>query len=162
MLECKAADWVAISDIGALGHYAVQYAKAMGFHVIAVDIDDAELAVATRLGADMVINARVQDPSAELQRAIRGAHGVLMTAVARTAFAQALGVLHRRGTMSLVGLPPGDFALPTSCLMPRLSAARSLALAWTSRKRSPSPARARFAASTARTGSTTSTPFSRA
>ena len=112
VLECKPGDWVAISGVGGLGHYAVQYAKAMGFHVIAVDIDDAKLALARRVGADMVINARTSDPAAEVQRALRGAHGVLVTAVSRTAFSQALGMLHKRGTMSLVGLPPGDFALP--------------------------------------------------
>lgn len=112
VLDCKPGDWVAISGIGGLGHFAVQYAKAMGFHVIAVDIDDAKLALATRLGADMVINAGTQDPAAEVQRALRGAHGVLVTAVSRSAFSQALGMLHKRGTMSLVGLPPGDFALP--------------------------------------------------
>ena len=112
VLDCKPGDWVAISGIGGLGHFAVQYAKAMGFHVIAVDIDDAKLALATRLGADMVINAGTQDPAAEVQRALRGAHGVLVTAVSRSAFLQALGMLHKRGTMSLVGLPPGDFALP--------------------------------------------------
>jgi propanol-preferring alcohol dehydrogenase len=32
--------------------------------------------------------------------------------VSRSAFSQALGMLHKRGTMALVGLPPGDFALP--------------------------------------------------
>jgi propanol-preferring alcohol dehydrogenase len=112
VLECKPGDWVAISGVGGLGHYAVQYAKAMGFHVIAVDIDDAKLALARRVGADMVINARTSDPAAEVQRALRGAHGMLVTAVSRTAFSQALGMLHKRGTMSLVGLPPGDFALP--------------------------------------------------
>jgi len=111
-LDCKPGDWVAISGIGGLGHCAVQYAKAMGFHVIGVDIDDAKLALATRLGADMVVNARTQDPVKEVQRAIRGAHGVLVTAVSRSAFSQALGMLHKRGTMALVGLPPGDFALP--------------------------------------------------
>jgi propanol-preferring alcohol dehydrogenase len=112
VLDCKPGDWVAISGIGGLGHCAVQYAKAMGFHVIAVDIDDAKLALASSLGADMVVNAKTQDPVLEVQRAIRGAHGVLVTAVSRSAFAQALGMLHKRGTMSLVGLPPGDFALP--------------------------------------------------
>lgn len=112
VLDCKPGDWVAISGIGGLGHLAVQYARAMGFHVIAVDIDDAKLALATRLGADMVINAARQDPVQEVQRSLRGAHGVLVTAVSRPAFAQALGMLHKRGTMSLVGLPPGDFALP--------------------------------------------------
>ena len=112
VLDCKPGDWVAISGVGGLGHYAVQYAKAMGFHVIAVDIDDAKLALATRVGADMVINASTTDPAAEVQRTLRSAHGVLVTAVSRTAFSQALGMLHKRGTMSLVGLPPGDFALP--------------------------------------------------
>jgi alcohol dehydrogenase, propanol-preferring len=112
VLECKPGDWVAISGIGGLGHCAVQYAKAMGFHVIAVDVDEAKLALARRLGADMVVNALTQDPVKEVQQAIRGAHGVLVTAVSRSAFAQALGMLHKRGTMSLVGLPPGDFALP--------------------------------------------------
>ncbi len=112
MLDCKAGDWVAISGIGGLGHYAVQYAKAMGFHVIAVDVDDAKLALATRLGADMVVNAAKHDPVKLVHLDARGAHGVLVTAVSRTAFSQALGMLRKRGTMSLVGLPPGDFALP--------------------------------------------------
>lgn len=112
VLECKPGDWVAISGIGGLGHLAVQYAKAMGFHVIAVDIDDAKLKLAKSLGADMVVNAATQDPVQEVQKAIRGAHGVLVTAVSRSAFSQGLGMLHKRGTMSLVGLPPGDFALP--------------------------------------------------
>jgi propanol-preferring alcohol dehydrogenase len=112
VLDCKPGDWVAISGIGGLGHCAVQYAKAMGFHVIAVDIDEAKLALAIRLGADMAVNASTHDPAQEIQRAIRGAHGVLVTAVSRSAFSQALGMLHKRGTMSLVGLPPGDFALP--------------------------------------------------
>jgi propanol-preferring alcohol dehydrogenase len=112
VLECKPGDWVAISGIGGLGHLAVQYAKAMGFHVIAVDVDDSKLRLARELGADMTINAAKQDPAQETQRAIRGAHGVLVTAVSRSAFGQALGMLHKRGTMSLVGLPPGDFALP--------------------------------------------------
>lgn len=111
-LDCKPGDWVAISGVGGLGHLAVQYAKAMGFHVIAVDVDDAKLALAQRLGAEMTVNARTADPVQEVQRSLRGAHGVLVTAVSREAFSQALGMLHKRGTMSLVGLPPGDFALP--------------------------------------------------
>ena len=112
MLDCKPGDWVAISGVGGLGHMAVQYAKAMGFHVAAVDIDDAKLELAKKVGAEMVVNAAKADPAAELQRALRGAHGVLVTAVSRTAFSQALGMLHKRGTMSLVGLPPGEFGLP--------------------------------------------------
>ena len=110
--DTKPGDWVVISGIGGLGHMAVQYAKAMGLHVVAVDIADSKLALAKRLGADLTINAKATDPVAAVQKAIRGAHGVLVTAVSRTAFAQGVGMLHKRGTMSLVGLPPGDFDLP--------------------------------------------------
>ncbi len=112
VLECKPGDWVAISGIGGLGHMAVQYAKAMGFHVIAVDVADEKLALAKTLGADVTLNAAQVDPVAEIQKQIKGAHGILVTAVSRSAFGQALGMLHKRGTMSLVGLPPGDFGLP--------------------------------------------------
>ena len=112
VLDCKPGDWVAVSGIGGLGHVAVQYAKAMGLHVAAVDVDDTKLALAKRLGADQAVNAAKQDPVKELQSGAGGAHGVLVTAVSRPAFAQALGMLRKRGTMSMVGLPPGDFALP--------------------------------------------------
>lgn len=55
--------WVAISGIDGLDHLAVQYGKAIGFHVIAVGVDDAKLTLATRLGADAtdlrpVLNAK--------------------------------------------------------------------------------------------------------
>lgn len=112
VLDCKPGDWVAISGIGGLGHMAVQYAKAMGFHVIAVDVAEDKLKLARELGAELCLNAATQDPVAEVQKHLRGAHGVLVTAVSRGAFAQGLGMLHKRGTMSLVGLPPGSFELP--------------------------------------------------
>lgn len=112
VFDCKPGDWVAISGIGGLGHMAVQYAKAMGFHVIAVDIADDKLALARSLGADMTVNASNEDAVKAVHSAVRGAHGVLVTAASRAAFAQGVGMLHKRGTMSLVGLPPGSFDLP--------------------------------------------------
>jgi alcohol dehydrogenase, propanol-preferring len=112
VLECKPGDWVVISGIGGLGHFAVQYAVAMGFHVIAVDIADEKLALAKKLGAEIVINALKTDPVSEVQKLVKGAHGALITAVSKAAFSQGVGMLHKRGTMSLVGLPPGDFGLP--------------------------------------------------
>jgi alcohol dehydrogenase, propanol-preferring len=109
--DTRPGDWVVVSGIGGLGHMAVQYATAMGLNVAAVDVDDAKLALASRLGATLTVNARDTDPAAFLRREIGGAHGVLVTAVSRAAFAQATGMLRRGGTMSLVGLPPGDFPL---------------------------------------------------
>ncbi len=112
MTETKPGDWVAISGIGGLGHMAVQYARAMGLHVAAVDIDPAKLRLAEDLGAEITINAMNTDPGTFLRKEIGGAQGVLVTAVSRSAFAQALKMARRGGTIVLNGLPPGDFPLP--------------------------------------------------
>jgi propanol-preferring alcohol dehydrogenase len=109
--DTRPGDWVVISGIGGLGHMAVQYARAMGLNVIAVDVDDSKLELATRLGAALVVNARKADPMAFVKKEVGGAQGVLVTAVSPKAFEQAMGMVGRGGTVSLIGLPPGDFPL---------------------------------------------------
>jgi alcohol dehydrogenase, propanol-preferring len=109
--DTRPGDWVVVSGIGGLGHMAVQYAKAMGLNVIAVDVDDAKLELATKLGASLGVNARKADPAAFVKKEVGGARGVLVTAVSPKAFEQAMGMVGRGGTVSLVGLPPGDFPL---------------------------------------------------
>ncbi|MBD1585415.1 alcohol dehydrogenase AdhP [Pseudomonas typographi] len=111
MTETKPGQWVVISGIGGLGHMAVQYAKAMGMNVAAVDIDDAKLELARRLGATVTVNARELDPAKYLKEQIGGAHGALVTAVSPKAFEQAMGMTRRGGTITLNGLPPGDFPM---------------------------------------------------
>jgi propanol-preferring alcohol dehydrogenase len=109
----KPGEWIAISGIGGLGHLAVQYAKAMGLLVCAIDIDDGKLAHAKRLGADLAINAKACDPAATLKKETGGgAHGVLITAPSLIAFRQGVGMTRKRGTCVLVGLPPGEFPVP--------------------------------------------------
>jgi len=111
--EAKPGEWIAISGVGGLGHLAVQYAKAMGLFVAAVDIDDRKLDHATRLGADVVVNAQNDDAAATLKRETGGgAHGVLITAPSLSAFKQGINMTRRRGTCVLVGLPPGELPVP--------------------------------------------------
>ena len=111
--EAKPGEWLAISGIGGLGHVAVQYAKAMGLHVVALDVTEAKLALAHRLGAEVTVNAKSPDAVARVLKATGGgAHGVLVTAVSPPAFTQALRMARRKGTVSLVGLPPGEFPTP--------------------------------------------------
>jgi propanol-preferring alcohol dehydrogenase len=111
--EAKPGEWIAISGCGGLGHLAIQYAKVMGLMVCAVDIDDGKLAHATRLGADVVINAKAGDPAALLKKETGGgAHGVLITAPSLPAFKQGVDMTRKLGTCVLVGLPPGEFPLP--------------------------------------------------
>ena len=107
--DTRPGEWVVISGAGGLGHVAIQYARAMGLHVAAVDLGPEKMALARQLGAEITIDARTQDPPTEIQKQIGGAHGVLVTAVSTTAFKQAIGMLRRGGTCVLNGLPPGDF-----------------------------------------------------
>lgn len=111
--EARPGEWIAISGIGGLGHLAIQYATAMGLNVVAVDVAEEKLALARKLGASVAVDARSPNAVEEVLDATGGgAHGVLVTAVSPKAFSQALNFTRRRGTMSLVGLPPGDFATP--------------------------------------------------
>jgi len=109
--DIRAGEWVVISGAGGLGHVAIQYAKAMGLNVAVVELGAEKTALAKELGADITIDATTQDPPAEIQKQIGGAHGVLVTAVSTTAFKQAMGMLRRGGTCVLVGLPPGEFPI---------------------------------------------------
>lgn len=109
--EVKPGEWVVISGVGGLGHLAVQYAKAMGMRVIAVDIADSKLKLAKKVGAEHVFNANKVDAVKKINKIIGGAHGVLVTAVSTSAFEQAVNMLRSHGTMSLVGLPPGKFPI---------------------------------------------------
>jgi len=109
----QAGDWVAVSGIGGLGHLAVQYARAMGLRVAAIDIDDAKLQHARELGAEIIVNATHSDAVASLRAQTGGgAHGVLITAPSLAAFAQGVAMTRKRGTCVLVGLPPGEFPVP--------------------------------------------------
>ena len=110
--DTKPGDWVAIVGVGGLGHMAVQYAKAMGLHVAAVDISEEKLDLARRLGAELIVNAEETDPATMIQKQVGGAHGVLVTAVSPKIFRQSLDMLRRGGTCTLVGLPPGEFPMP--------------------------------------------------
>ncbi|WP_045769920.1 alcohol dehydrogenase AdhP [Xanthomonas albilineans] len=109
--DTRPGQWVAISGIGGLGHMAVQYAKAMGLKVAGVDVDDAKLDLARRLGAEITVNAKNIDPALFLKKEIGGVHGALVTAVSPSAFSQAMNMVRRGGTVSLNGLPPGKFDL---------------------------------------------------
>lgn len=110
--DTKAGDWVGVVGIGGLGHLAVQYAKAMGRLVYAVDVSDDKLDLARKLGADVVCNALQEDPGQKAQREFGGAHGMVVTAVNPKAFRQSIDACRRGGTVAMNGLPPGEFGLP--------------------------------------------------
>lgn len=110
--EAKPGDWVAIFGIGGLGHVALQYAKAMGFNVIAVDIQDDKLELATELGADLTINSMKVDPTETIFEKVGGVQAAISVAVSKIAFEQAYKSVKRGGTLVVVGLPNVDLPIP--------------------------------------------------
>lgn len=108
----KPGEWVAIYGVGGLGHVAVQYAKAMGMNVVAVDLGEEKLQLAKELGADLVVNPREEDPDQFIKAGINGVHGAVVTAVSKPAFQAAFQSVRRGGTCVLVGLPPEEMPIP--------------------------------------------------
>ncbi|WP_392675442.1 alcohol dehydrogenase AdhP [Streptomyces sp. LN785] len=101
-----------VSGIGGLGHLALQYARIFGAETVAVDVTDEKLALARELGADHVIDARVQDVAEEMRR-LGGAHVAVSLAVSNESFDAAYASLRRGGTLVLVALPAeGKLELP--------------------------------------------------
>ena len=106
------AETVAIFGIGGLGHLALQYARIASAFVIAVDVEEPKLEMATELGSDHVVNARTSDPVAAIQ-ALGGADVAVALAVSPASFDQAFRSLRRGGRLVCVALPPdGTMTLP--------------------------------------------------
>src|SRR5712672_1893758 len=99
----RAGDLVAVLGVGGLGHLGVQYARHMGFEVIAIDRggdDKAELA--KKLGAHHYVDSAVTDIAKALQER-GGAQVVLVTASGGKAVAAAVKGLRRGGVVISLG-----------------------------------------------------------
>jgi propanol-preferring alcohol dehydrogenase len=111
--EAKPGQWLVISGVGGLGQLGIEYATAMGLRVAAVDVTEEKLVLARASGAEVTVNALSPNAAAQVvEQTNGGGHGVLVTAVAPSAFRQAIHMVRRGGTVTLVGLPPGEFQTP--------------------------------------------------
>lgn len=104
---------VAIFGCGGLGQAAVMIAAAAGARVVAIDINPAALALASRLGADAVINARqVDDVAAAVGELTGGVELTLDALGSRATASAALRSLRGRGRHVQAGLLLGPDAEP--------------------------------------------------
>jgi propanol-preferring alcohol dehydrogenase len=103
----RPGQWMAVVGIGGLGHIAVQYAKAMGYRVAAVDVADDKLRLAKKLGAELTVNGKDKNAPQVLQDKIGGVDGAIVTAVTPQAFEQAIGMLRPAGTVCYISLAGG-------------------------------------------------------
>lgn len=60
--KIRPGQWIAIYGLGGLGNLALQYAKnVFNAKVIAIDVNDEQLKLATEMGADLAMNSRTED-----------------------------------------------------------------------------------------------------
>ncbi|KAI3402698.1 ADH1 [Candida oxycetoniae] len=104
----KPGQWVVISGAaGGLGSLAVQYARALGLRVIAIDGGDERGDFVKNLGAEEFIDFRkCQDIAKEIHRITDGgAHAALNVSTSEAAIQQSVDFVRNRGTVVLIGLP---------------------------------------------------------
>ncbi|PNY79550.1 zinc-dependent alcohol dehydrogenase family protein [Deinococcus koreensis] len=109
----RAGEWVAVHGCGGVGLSAVMIAHALGAGVIAVDIDDAALALARELGAEHTLGRQTPDvPAAIRELTGGGAHVSLDALGSPQTCAQSIESLRTRGRHVQVGLLLADERQP--------------------------------------------------
>jgi threonine dehydrogenase-like Zn-dependent dehydrogenase len=114
-------DTVAVIGVGGLGVHGVQIARLCGaVVVIAVDVFDEPLDRARRLGATAAINARHQDPVAEIKRITGGGVDVALECVGRSdTISWAVECLRPGGVAAIAGIGPDPIVAPPSTVFAR-------------------------------------------
>lgn len=102
---------LAVFGIGGLGHLALQVGRSLGAEVIAVDIGEDKLALATALGAAQALHAGESDVVRQLRK-IGGVHVAMVTSAAKAAYDTAFRCLRPTGTLLVVGLPAENICFP--------------------------------------------------
>lgn len=119
--QVRAGASVAVVGLGGVGLASVLGAVASGArHVVAIDLSDDKLALATTLGATHTFNAGDPDVVAKVKEATKGGvdYAVEMAGSTR-AFETAYRITRRGGTTITAGLPPPNatWAMPSTNLV---------------------------------------------
>ena len=112
----QAGDLVAVQGIGGLGHLALQYARRMGFRVVAVGRGADIAPDALALGAHVYIDSNVEDPVARLRG--MGSAQVVMTTITDSAAASSLvPALAPQGRLLVVGVGKAPLTVSPGALV---------------------------------------------
>ncbi|MFJ4453176.1 alcohol dehydrogenase [Pseudomonas sp. NPDC089392] len=112
----QAGDLVAIQGIGGLGHLAVQYARRMGFKVVAVGRGQDIAEQVLQLGAHTYIDSQAEDAVARL-KGMGGAQVVLTTLTDSAAVSPLMAALAPQGTLLVVGVGRQPLSIMPSALV---------------------------------------------
>lgn len=112
----RAGDLVAVHGAGGLGHLAVQFARKMGFRVVAVARGDSTREAILALGAHRFIDSERED-AAKALKALGGAKAIVSTVTHGPAVAAMLPGLGIRGRMIVAGTGKEPIAVPPALLV---------------------------------------------
>ncbi|CAI5733984.1 unnamed protein product [Hyaloperonospora brassicae] len=122
-IQGSLGDYVLIPGAGGgLGHLACQYARAMGYKVVAVDSGKDKRELLESYGVKHFIDYMTPDVVGQVRAATdgQGAHAVVVVAGAPDAYKDALLCLRARGTLVAVGVPTGAAIVAPVTLMIQL------------------------------------------
>lgn len=100
-----AGDVVAVQGIGGLGHLALQYARQMGFHTVALSRGQDKRDLAEQLGAHTYIDSERDDAVAALQK-LGGARVIVATAPNSKLISSVVDGLAPNGALLLLAASP--------------------------------------------------------
>jgi propanol-preferring alcohol dehydrogenase len=100
----RSGDVVAVQGLGGLGHLGLQFARAMGFEVVAVSRGRDKEALSRELGAHHFVDVETEDLAKRLAP-LGGARVILATAPNAKAMAGLVGGLGVDGCLLVVGAP---------------------------------------------------------
>ncbi len=109
-------DVVAVLGIGGLGHMALQYARRMGFHVIAIGRGQDIAVDALSLGAHRYIDTRAENAAAALN-ALGGARAIITTIGQADAVSDLIAGLAPGGRLVVLGAGKDPLAVSTGTLV---------------------------------------------
>ncbi|WP_297098248.1 zinc-dependent alcohol dehydrogenase family protein [uncultured Draconibacterium sp.] len=112
--KVTAGQWVAVHGCGGVGLSAINIASGAGANVVAIDIDDAKLQLAKKLGANVLINAKeIPNVPAEIIKVTgRGAHLSIDALGSQETCFNSISCLRKRGKHVQVGLTTADHKHP--------------------------------------------------
>lgn len=114
----RPGETVVVIGCGGVGVNAVQLAASIGALVVAVDIDDAKLETAKRLGASLAVNSKSPDAAKEIRKLAGGGADVVFEIVGRPVTQDlALSVVRTGGRVLFVGYSPEPATLQSGKIM---------------------------------------------
>eukprot|EP00898_Chlorokybus_atmophyticus_P003231 jgi/Chlat1/3909/Chrsp26S04022 len=107
---------IVVSGIGGLGHLAVQFARAMGFHTIAIARGESKRELALKLGAHEYLDSNAVNAAEELQK-LGGATVIITTVTSAEAMTDILYGLGVNGSLVVVGASHDTIQVPPILLI---------------------------------------------